>query len=83
MEDIKSAIHNFILTELLNGEQSDDLDFDTNLLMAGLVDSLGMVRLLAFLQEQLEITIPPEDVTIENFISIDVMASYLRTRIAA
>ena len=83
MSDHRPLILDFILHELLNGEQADELEFDTNLLVSGLVDSLGLVRLLAHLQEQLSITIPPEDVTIENFISIDVMEPYLNTRTSA
>ena len=79
MCDNRSLIRDFILHELLNGEQADELEFDTNLLVSGLVDSLGMVRLIAHLEEKLSVKIPPEDVTIENFISIDVMADYLKT----
>ncbi|NCF85866.1 MAG: acyl carrier protein [Verrucomicrobiaceae bacterium] len=79
MSDNRSLIRDFILHELLNGEQADELEFDTNLLVSGLVDSLGMVRLIAHLEEKLSVKIPPEDVTIENFISIDVMADYLKT----
>lgn len=79
MSDNRFLIRDFILHELLNGEQADELEFDTNLLVSGLVDSLGMVRLIAHLEEKLCVKIPPEDVTIENFISIDVMADYLKT----
>ena len=83
MSDHRPLIRDFILHERLNGEQADELEFDTNLLVSGLVDSLGLVRLLAHLQEQLSITIPPQDVTIENFISINVMEIYLKTRTSA
>jgi acyl carrier protein len=79
MSDNHALIRDFILHELLNGEQADELEFDTNLLVSGLVDSLGMVRLIAHLEEKLSVKIPPEDVTIENFISINVMADYLKT----
>lgn len=78
MSDTPTLIRDFILKELLNGEQADELEFDTNLLVTGLVDSLGMIRLIAYLEEQLGVKIPPEDVTIDNFISIDVMANYLK-----
>ncbi len=80
MPDPKPHIHQFILHELLNGEPPEELANDTNLLAGGLVDSLGMVRLLANLQETFGIGIPPEDVTIENFMTIDVMADYVTTR---
>ena len=81
MSDHRPLIRDFILNDLLHGEGAEDLEYETNLLLAGLVDSLGMVCLLAHLQEHLHLTIPPEDVTIENFMSIDVMNSYLTMRL--
>lgn len=83
MPDTPTLIRDFILHELLNGEQADELEFDTNLLVSGLVDSLGIVRLIAYLDEKLGVKVPPEDVTIENFISIEVMSAYLATRLNA
>ena len=50
-----------------------------NLLDCG-IDSIGMMRLVSFLEERFELTVPPEDVTIEHFISIDAIDAYLRER---
>lgn len=43
------------------------IDGNTELLMSGLVDSLGIVGLLAWLEEQIGVLIDPGLVTLENF----------------
>jgi len=43
------------------------LSDDDDLLTSGLVDSLGMMSLVAFIEEQFGVAVPPEDVTLETF----------------
>ncbi len=76
---MREAIHTFIQTELLMGQNVALMDGD-ELLLSGLVDSLGAVRLIAHIEEQLGVRIPPEDVVIENFQSVDAIVAYLAPR---
>lgn len=48
-------------------DQSVEIAADTELLMSGVVDSLGIVTLVAWIEEQADIRIDPGDVVIENF----------------
>lgn len=64
----------FIEMELLNGQSVEP---DQDLLLSGLLDSLGVMALVAFIEEQRGDVLPPEDVTLENFASIDAMLTYL------
>ena len=64
----------YVGDELLNGES---IDADEPLLADGVVDSLGMMRLVVFIEELYDISIPPEHFTIENFRTIDVISIYL------
>ena len=77
MEAPRTVVRNYIREKLLGNEEAEELTDDSNLLMAGLVNSLGMMRLIAFVERKLKVRIPPEDVTIENFVSINAMAEYL------
>ncbi|MEM7140182.1 MAG: phosphopantetheine-binding protein [Actinomycetota bacterium] len=56
------------------------LDADTDLLMTELVDSLGVVRIVAWIEERLDTEIDPADVRIDHFRSVDAMISYLGNR---
>ncbi|MEN8762617.1 MAG: acyl carrier protein [Thiogranum sp.] len=77
---MKAAIKAYVIGELLSGKNVDDGD---DLLLTGLVDSLGVMRLINHLEQQYSIDIPPEDVTIENFTNIEAISSYLERRVSA
>ncbi len=54
-----------------------ELSADDDLLNTGLVDSMGVMRLIAFIEEEHSVTIPPQDLTIENFVSVAAITAYL------
>ncbi len=56
------------------------VDADTDLLLTELVDSLGVVRIVTWLEQRLETEIDPGDVVIENFQTVGKMLTYLRDR---
>lgn len=53
---------------------------DTDLLLTGLVDSVGVVMIVGFIEDRLGTTIDPGDVVLEHFQTVDAMVEYLRTR---
>lgn len=73
-DTMRGQLLQFIIEELLDGEQ---IESDENLLADGVVDSLGMMRLVAFVQERVGTNIPPQDLTLENFRTVDAISSYL------
>jgi acyl carrier protein len=73
--DIRAQLLQFVNEELLSG---NEIGSDDNLLADGFVDSLGMMRLVALVQERSGTTIPPQDLTIENFRNIDAIVDYLQ-----
>lgn len=79
IESIESMIVEFIAGSLARDEAST-LDRDENLLTGGLIDSIGIVRLIAHLQDRLDVTIPPNDLIPDNFRTVAIMAAYLAGR---
>lgn len=82
--DIKQTLRQFMVDELLvgmpNGAGTGGAagpGDDEDLLLSGLIDSLGVVRLIAFIEAEMGIRVPPEDVTIENFLTLQAMSDYL------
>lgn len=53
---------------------------DTDLVMSGLVDSLGVIMVSEWIQDQLDISIDPVDIVLENFRTVDSMAAYVQSR---
>jgi len=60
--------------------EDDPIEADTDLLLTGLVDSLGVILIVDWLEEQLDLEIDPADVTLENFRRVSDMVTYLGRR---
>lgn len=73
------TIEHHIRHELLNDPEIK-LQPDLDLLLSGLLDSLNVVKLVSFLEQHIGISIPPEDVLVEHFGSINLIMSYLGIR---
>ncbi len=78
MSNAKIILQNYIQKELMNGA-TGSMDENENLLASGIIDSLGVLRLVSFVEEQFGVEVPDEDVTLENFQSIKAIADYLET----
>lgn len=77
---MKDRIAEYIQKDLLQEPTDAGLDTDENLLGSGILDSVGMMSLVVFIETDLGVAVPPEDVTIENFRSIDTIALYVERR---
>lgn len=73
-------ITTYIKTELAN-EPVAFIEPGEDLVGSGLVDSLGMMRLIAFIEKQFEIQIGPDDMTVENFGTLQSIEAFLKNKI--
>lgn len=73
-----NALIAFISDEVAHDD--DPIDQFTDLLLTGQVDSLGVVRIVLWIETELDIEIDPLDVVLENFQTIEQMVAYLRRR---
>lgn len=77
--DVKARLAHYIAYELLN-QTSLAIGDDQDLLGSGLLDSLSVMSLVHHLEQELGIEIPPEDVTIDNFMSLAAIDAYVTRR---
>lgn len=77
---MKETLRTYITETLLSNGRGTEVAEDENLLLSGLIDSLGVMMLVQFIEERFQIDVPPEDVTMEHFLSINTIDSYLRHR---
>lgn len=68
----------FIRAEVAIGDHP--LEADTDLVLTGLVDSLGIIVVVEWIESRLGITIDPGDIVIEHFDMVTSMVDYLRDR---
>lgn len=76
---MKSKIAQFI-AEDLNGTPDLIVTGDEDLLSAGLVDSMGMMRLIEYVESIANIKVDPQDMTIDNFMTIDAILEFAASK---
>jgi len=69
MEAIKLKVRNFVVDNFLFG-QADDLQDDTSFLEAGILDSTGVLEVVAFLEQQFGVRVDDDELTPQNLDSI-------------
>ncbi len=74
------VIIDFIKDEISN-EQVNDIKVDENLFEAGLVDSMGMMRIIRFIEKSYNIDVPFEDMTFENFVTVENIGNYISSKL--
>jgi acyl carrier protein len=63
-------IRNFITNDILHGSLNHPLDDQEALIESGIIDSLGIMTLLSYVEQQFSIEISGDDLIPENFASI-------------
>jgi acyl carrier protein len=64
------------LAEIILGD-GNLIDLDQNLLMEGIVDSLGLLRMVGHIEKTYDVKIPPEDYILDNFRSLNTVGHYV------
>ena len=77
---MESVVNDYISREIIQDPALLPLSNETSLLEGGILDSLGLLRLVTFLQEQFKITVGETDLLPENFDSVNTICAYLRAR---
>ncbi|WP_422105252.1 phosphopantetheine-binding protein [Winogradskyella sp.] len=74
--DIKSDVLDFIRNEVLE-DPLLELNESDKLLSQGILDSLGLMRTVRFLEKKYKFTIPFEDINLDNFDCINSINEYV------
>ncbi len=76
MSDIKLNLRNFVVETFLFGQDTNLTD-ETSFLDQGIVDSTGVLELVAHLEKTYNIKIKDEELIPDNLDSINAIASFL------
>lgn len=75
------TIRDFITHEILHETLASTLGDDDPLVESGIIDSLGVMTLLSFIEEKFSIKVPDHALTPENFASISMIAALVKSQI--
>jgi len=73
--EAETRIITFIERELLS--PGETVNRDDDLLSGDIFDSIGVLRLAAFVEEDFKLEMQPSDFVIENFQTVAVLAQYI------
>ena len=74
---IATDVEQFIVGEIAAGRGIDSLAYDQDLLEGEVIDSLGIVELISFLEGKYAIKVGDEDLDPENFRSVDRIVAFV------
>ena len=80
MDSNHAIIIKYIKDNLLTGKGEIELSPEDDLLGSGLLDSMGVMRLVGFVEETFNIKIPPEDIVIEHFMDVKAITNYVESQ---
>ncbi len=75
MSELKTKIKEFIVTEVNPDSNLKQLGDDEPLLDSGIINSLGVLKIMAFLDEEFGIDLSTEQIKLENFKNINSICS--------
>jgi acyl carrier protein len=74
---VAADVEQFIVGELTQGRGIDSVAPDEDLLASGIVDSHGVMEMVAFLEGRYGISVSDDDLTPENFQSLSSVEAFV------
>ena len=78
--EMKDQIRSFIGENFLFSNNGFDLDDDESFLEAGVIDSLGVLELVTFVEEKFDLSVADDEIVPANFDSVNNLATYISTK---
>jgi acyl carrier protein len=80
--NIKESIKDFILSELVSDKQHGNLADSDQLIESGIIDSLGIMKLIGFLEDNLSIQIDDMELVPENFSTVQSITALVEKKLS-
>ena len=77
--DIRAQIRQYIAENLLFSETGYEYDDQASFLEQGILDSMGVMELVHFVEEAFGVKVADDDLTPDNFDSVERLAAYVES----
>ena len=74
MDEIRQAVHGYILKQFLPGEDPEELTDQTPLITGGILDSIRTLKLVVFLEDRFDVTVEAHEAGVDNLDSVSQIA---------
>lgn len=79
--EIQDALRDYIINEGLGGNAVADFNDDYNLIESGIIDSLFMMNLVAYMEQQHQVEFGMNDMVPKHFKSINSLTSFAKSKL--
>jgi acyl carrier protein len=83
MQEIAQKIRSFVVNNFLFQEEDGRFSNDDSFLETGAVDSVGILTLVEFVEEQYTISIEDEEIVPDNWDSVHRIAAFVQTKLGS
>jgi len=80
MRNAEEMIRTYIAENMLFSDNGYPHSDSASFLEEGIVDSMGILELMMFVEENFQITVEDEEVVPDNFDSVSKMTAYIRSK---
>ena len=70
MDEIRSAVRDYLLREFLPGDSPDELTAETPLITGGILDSISTLKLVVFLEERFGVIVEAHEAGVDHLDSL-------------
>jgi acyl carrier protein len=82
MSSIEPELRQYVLDKLLFGRTEVELRGDASFLESGIIDSTGVLELVAFLEEKFQVKVEDEDLIPANLDSVNAITRFVEKKLA-
>lgn len=80
--DIRAQIREFIADNFMMGQETDLLPDSGSLLEMGVLDSIGVLELVAYIEETYGVAIADNELVPDNLDSVDRLVAFIERKVA-
>lgn len=81
--EIKTAVRQFIAENVLLGIHQTTIEDTTPLVTGGLIDSIGMIGLVSFLETRFKVEFVPREIDVHSLDTLEQIEEVIRKKLAA
>lgn len=79
--EIEAQIRTYIARNLLFSDDGFAYNDDDSFLQEGIIDSIGVLELVLFVEETFGVSVPDYEITPDNFDSVNKLANFIRNKL--
>jgi acyl carrier protein len=78
--ELEEHIRKYVTENLLYVDEDFKYDNDTSFINEGLIESMGVMELVTYVQSEFDITVEQQEVTPDNFDSVNNLVAFIRRK---